>query len=276
MPWADFLSSIVTPFVATVATLAGLVVAVSQLTAGARLRKQADYWKQEYLDAELAQDKGVYQSMHRLAVGKIVARSGLPLRRLTVAVCILVVAVFLLAWGTQNLVAHQGFDGWIVFAISAGGGLIGFFISVGEYSVLNFARRNVLVSFLDGNRLIADFNVWPDRQRAFRVLGRRGALEVLIVAISACAVVVVATVQVSALLKGEAAIPEWVSPAAYLAYPSIIYLLFAFAGSSNFKRSEVWIHPRPLTATAGIAAVQSHKEDNEEGPTSDSTDRLTT
>jgi hypothetical protein len=60
--WADFLSSVVAPFVAIIATLVGLVVALSQLTAGARLRKQAEYWKQEYLDAELAQDKRVYQS----------------------------------------------------------------------------------------------------------------------------------------------------------------------------------------------------------------------
>lgn len=178
MSLADFLSSVVAPSVAIIATLVGLIVALSQLTAGARLRKQAEYWKQEYLDADLSQDKQVYQSMHRLAVGKIVARNGVPLRRIIVAACALIPAVFLLAGGTQRLVFQPGLDGWILFAIGVLGGLIGFFIALGEYSVLNFARRDVLVSFLDGNRTISDFSVWPDRRRAFRVLGQRGVAEV--------------------------------------------------------------------------------------------------
>jgi hypothetical protein len=266
---ADFLSSVVAPSVAIIATLVGLVVALSQLTAGARLSKQAEYWKQEYLEADLSQDKQVYQSMHRLAVGKIVARNGVPLRRIIVAACALIPAVFLLAGGTQRLVFQPGLDGWILFAIGVLGGLIGFFIALGEYSVLNFARRDVLVSFLDGNRIISDFSVWPDRRRAFRVLGRRGVVEVLIVSISACAVVVAATVSVVALSTEDAAVPDWVTPITYLAYPSVIYLLFAIAGSSNLKRTEVWIHPRPLTAAAGVATDRSSMRADKEVPLTD-------
>jgi hypothetical protein len=50
-----------------------------------------------------------------------------------------------------------------VFALGALAGVIGFFIAIGEYSVLNFARRDVLVSFLDGNRIISDFSVLSRR-----------------------------------------------------------------------------------------------------------------
>jgi hypothetical protein len=273
--WADFLSSVVAPFVAIIATLVGLVVALSQLTAGARLRKQAEYWKQEYLDAELAQDKRVYQSMHRLAVGKIVARSGVPLRRIAVVACVLIPAVFLLASWTQYLIFHPGIDGWIVFALGAVAGVIGFFIAIGEYSVLNFARRDVLVSFLDGNRIISDFSVWPDRRRTFQVLGRRGVLEVLLVSISACAVVVATTASVVALSNKDAAVPEWVNPITHLAYPSVFYLLSAFAGSSNFKRSDVWTHPRPLTAAAEVATDKSPKRADKEVLVSEKSDRTT-
>ena len=269
MSLADFLSSVVAPSVAIIATLVGLVVALSQLTAGARLRKQAEYWKQEYLDADLSQDQQVYLSMHRLAVGIIVARKGVPLRRIIVAACALIPAVFLLAGGTQRLVFQPGLDSLILFAIGVLGGLFGFFIAIGEYSVLNFARRDVLVSFLDGNRIISDFSVWPGRRRAFRVLGRRGVVEVLIVSISACAVVVAATVSVIALSTEVAAVPDWVTTITYLAYPSVIYLLFAIAGSSNFKRTEVWIHPRPLTAAAGVATARSPMRADKEVPSTD-------
>lgn len=260
VPWAALLSTVVAPSVAILATIVGLVVALSQLTAGARLRKQADYWKQEYLDADLAQDKRIYQSLHRLAVGKMVARNGVPFRRIAVAAALLVPAVFFLAIATQHLVLNPGTGGWIVFAIGASGGFVGFFIAIGEYAVLNFARRDVLVSFLDGNRIVSDFSVWPDKTRAFGVLGRRGVVELLIVSGSACAVVVAATVQVIAVMNDGAAVPDWVTPFDYLAYPSVLYLLFAVAGSSNFKRSEVWMHPRPITAAAGVVVETSPKK----------------
>ena len=103
----------------------------------------------------------------------------------------------------------------------------------------------------------SDYDVWPDRRRAFAVLGRRGVLEVLVVSISACAVVVATTASVVALYNKEAVVPAWVDHIANLAYPSVLYLLFAFAGSSNFKRSEKLVHPRELTEAAEAAAEQS-------------------
>lgn len=238
-------------------------MALSQLTAGARLRKEAEYWKQEYIKADLAHDRQIYQSMHRLAVGKIAARSGVPLRRISVAACALIPAVLLLTGATQYLVFHQEAGAWILFSVGTFGGITGFFIVIGEYSVLNFARRDVLVSFLDGKQLLSDFNVWPDRRRAFQVLGGRGVLEVLLVSISACAVVVAVTVSLATLSNEGASIPSWVTPVSYLAYPSVIYLIFAIAGASNFKRSDVWLHPRPLTAAAGVASQEPPAQENQ-------------
>lgn len=254
MPWAELLSSVVAPFVAVIATLVGLVVALSQFTAAARLRKQAEFWKQEYLDADLAHDKRVYQSMHRLAVGKIIARNGVPLRRIAFAACLLIPGALLPVTSTQHLVFHPGTEGLVLFALGVLAGVVMIFIAIGEYSVLNYARRGVLDSFLDGDRIISNYDVWPDRRRAFEVLGLRGVLEVFIVSVSACAVVVATTASVAALLNKDAVVPDWVEYVANLAYPSVLYLLFAFAASSNFKRSEILVHPRRLTETAEIAA----------------------
>lgn len=248
----DILNNIIVPIVAVLATVVGLVVTLGQLTAGGRLRKEAEFWKQEFADAELAQDKAVYQSLHRLALGKLVARNGVPLRRITMVLGALVPGQFLLIFGSQQLVLHPGVAANVLFAIGAVGGVAGTFIALGEYSVLNFARRAVLLSYLDGRKMVADFDVMPDRKRMFEVLGRRGVVEVLLVSASTSAVMVVVTAYFAGLLNEATALPPWVNVLATTGYISIAYFLFAIAGSENFKRSEPWTHPRPLTAIAKV------------------------
>ncbi|MDQ0736837.1 hypothetical protein [Arthrobacter agilis] len=262
IPWGEFLSDLVAPSVAVLAALVGLVVTLSQLTAGGRLRKEADFWKQEAVDAELAQDKAVYQSLHRLAVGKLVARNGVPLRRITMVLGALVPGQLLLITGSQQLVLHPGLASSVLLALGAVAGVAGMFIALGEYSVLNFARRDVLLSFLDGRKMVADFDVWPDRTRAVAVLGRRGVVEVLLVSVSTSAVVLVVTASLVELLNEAAVIPPWLDTLGMLAYISIVYLLFAIAGSESFKRSEAWIHPRPLTAAANVPAPPAVPTEN--------------
>ncbi|MEB7448775.1 hypothetical protein [Arthrobacter koreensis] len=254
IPFGNILSNVVTPTVTVLATIVGLIATLGQLTAGKRLRKEAEYWKQEFVDAELAHDKAVYQSLYRRAMGKLIARSAVPLRRIVMVLGALVPGLFLLIFGSQQLVLHPGIVANVLFVLGAVFGVTGIFIALGEYSVLNFTRRRVLLSYLDGHDMFADFDVMPDRRRTLEVLGRRGALEVLIVSVATSAVVVSITMFLSDLLNEAAGLPAWVNVLASTSYISIGYFLFAIAGSENFRRSEPWIHPRPLTAAAQVPA----------------------
>lgn len=249
----DLLNTVVTPSVAIVATFVGILVALSQLTAGVRLRKQAEHWKVEFNDAALEHDKAVFQSLHRRALAKLVAKDAIPLRRLAVTAGSFVPSIWLPAFASSRLITDPSLVTNVLFAIFVLLGIIGQFIGLGHYSVLNRARRSVYDAFLDGRNLESAFDAMPDRKEALDILGWRGALEVLMTSVSISALVVYISASITQTVHAADVAPGWLGSVASLGVIAIFYLLYAIASSQDFRRSDKWVHPKRLSASARVS-----------------------
>ncbi|MEX5265182.1 hypothetical protein RF640_14275 [Kocuria sp. CPCC 205231] len=91
------LADVLGPLLTTVASVAGVLGALGQLTAGTRLRRQVAYWQEQAQVSVSTQDRAVAQSLQREAMGRLVALQAIPGRRLLIEGAMV---VFLLAWAT--------------------------------------------------------------------------------------------------------------------------------------------------------------------------------
>lgn len=88
------LTELIVPLVSVVGTSTAVLIAVDQITAGSRLRRQAIFWRdmaaQEHA---LSRDSDVSHSLQREALGKLVALSALPAKWLLVPALLVFSAV---------------------------------------------------------------------------------------------------------------------------------------------------------------------------------------
>ncbi len=90
----NLLTELIVPLVSVVGTSTAVLIAVDQITAGSRLRRQAIFWRdmaaQEHA---LSRDSDVSHSLQREALGKLVALSALPAKWLLVPALLVFSAV---------------------------------------------------------------------------------------------------------------------------------------------------------------------------------------
>lgn len=90
----NLLTELFVPLVGAIGTLLGIIIALDQITAGSRLRRQAIFWRdmaaQEHA---LSRDVDVSHSLQREALGKLVALSALPANWLIVPALLVISAV---------------------------------------------------------------------------------------------------------------------------------------------------------------------------------------
>jgi hypothetical protein len=70
------------PLLATAASAVGILVALDQITAVARLRRQVSFWNDLRMNNPLPSDAEAFQSLERAATAKIIAFQALPARKL--------------------------------------------------------------------------------------------------------------------------------------------------------------------------------------------------
>ena len=74
----NVLTEVIAPSVAVAASIGGLLVALEQLTVGARLRRQATYWRQEAEAAYSTYGRSVARQQHREAVSRLLGMQLVP------------------------------------------------------------------------------------------------------------------------------------------------------------------------------------------------------
>ncbi|MHA7293550.1 hypothetical protein [Arthrobacter sp. HLT1-21] len=154
MTWfTDFL----TPMLAILSAMGGLLLALNQLTAATRLKRESSFWREEMQASEFCQDRAVMESLHRTATARLIAIKVIPARRL-LAPAYFFIAGIALTFSFAHVVGEILPQPITMKSISAAGldvlpaifiPLLVFMGTIGVASVF-IRRRRLIRSYLDG------------------------------------------------------------------------------------------------------------------------------
>ena len=252
--WLDLASSAV----AIAASLAGVLVAVSQLTSTSRLRRDSKFWSEQMQSMDLEQDRAVAQSLCRDATARLIALQAYPARKVFAWVFLALLSVYsvgaaghaagTLATGdyTYRTFQEQGLDPASTILL----GVVIFNLALVQVSAV-VERRGILAQrYLEGLGLTTSPQL--DERREDAPVGRRqsclGFMGVMGFGLGIFLLVAVMSFAIG-LPKGDApdasTIPDW------LFIPLVVGVPLALAGLSPvldmFHPERIdWVHPRAL------------------------------
>lgn len=188
----DWINNFVVPLLGVALSILGGLVALDQITAGPRLRRQSSFWRELRESAASRSDSAVYLSLEREANSKALALQALPAWRLSFP-AFAIIAGTAAAWESGRMIGgiEPGRISWgRVREVSSESGLelpmllivpiITFFGIIGWLNIL-IERAQIKGDYLDGKPLSRE-NVSPygDHWQAASELGTRGVIILFI------------------------------------------------------------------------------------------------
>lgn len=250
----NLVTELIVPIVSVVGTLLGILIALDQITAGSRLRRQAIFWRdmaaQEHA---LPRESDVSHSLQREALGKLVALNALPPKWLLVPALLVFSAVAAavalgarigeippaeLTW-TKLLEKEEQDPGTLLLIVLPS------VASLGTAAFLNplLLRKKVARAYLDGDPLELD-SINADRS----LKDNLGGFSLILIFAFGFGLTGMAAAIGSFAGAGPspARVSEWVVLVLFLggALASTSGLAL-YAKVQDYAREE-WHHPRPL------------------------------
>jgi hypothetical protein len=265
----NWVNEVVIPLLAATASMLGILVALDQVTAMPRLRRQSTFWRELRQSSLLARDAEVYQSLEREANARVIAFQALPARKLLFPAFTIALGIYT-AWQVgysagsippdgfswnrvQEKAAESGLDVPLVVVIPS----ITLFGLVGWINVL-VERNRITNAYLEG-QTIDRWNVraqgdhWP----ATKVMGVRGTFALFLFGLGALCLS--AGFGASAGLRDQQApppIPPWAALLLFGGVPLFMAGLLVYSRVAA-AITEAWVHPRPLTQHARTNRTRS-------------------
>ncbi|MFJ5958270.1 hypothetical protein ACIQC5_20210 [Paenarthrobacter sp. NPDC092416] len=254
----NLLTELIVPIVSVIGTLMAILIAVDQITAGSRLRRQAIFWRdmaaQEHA---LSRDSDVSHSLQREALGKLVALSALPAKWLLVPALLILSSVAAavtlgirigeippaeLTW-TKLLEKEEQDPGTLLLIILPS------IASLGTAAFLNplLLRKKVARAYLDGDPLELD-SINADRSLKDN-LGGFSLIQIFAFGFGLTGMAA-AIGSFAGAGPNPAHISEWVVLVLFLgAILASTSGLALYAKVQDYAKEE-WNHPRPLRIDA--------------------------
>jgi hypothetical protein len=253
---------------AAAASAAGILVALDQITAVARLRRQILFWSGLRTSKPLPSDAAVIRSLERDAIAKIVAFQALPAWRLLFPTFAFLTGI-ITAWQTgytagrvpatdfswdkfQDVALDQELEPTFLV-------LLPFILSMGIFGWINvFVERSRLrKAYLDGKDLkLKEFSSGGGQWPASAVLGWRGCLQVFVCSVGAACN--------TAAFGAATGMRDVDAPLPWPSWMAILFMGGAFAlmaGLFVYLKVEheiktPWIHPRPSHRRVGRLPIE--------------------
>jgi hypothetical protein len=258
----NWVNEVLIPLLAATASALGILVALDQVTAMPRLRRQSTFWRELRQSSLLARDAEVYQSLEREANARVIAFQVLPARKLLFPAFMIALGIYTAWLGgySAGSVPPDGFSWERVQETAAESGLespflvviptITLFGLVGWINVL-VERNRIANAYLEGQIIDRwDVRAQGDHWPATKVMGGRGTFALLLFGLGALCLS--AGFGASAGLRDQHAPPSIPLWAALLLFGGVPFFM---AGLLVYSRvataiTEAWVHPRPLTQHA--------------------------
>ncbi|SEQ03851.1 hypothetical protein [Arthrobacter sp. OV608] len=247
----NWVTEFLVPVVAVIGSLVGILVALDQITAGSRLRRQAIFWREMSQNVEVSHDAAVFQSLEREASAKLIALQALPARKLLLP-AFMVTSAIAFAFSIGMALGHIPAADWnwtrAIEKTSEQGAdmifwpLIPFLIGKGILDFLNLLleRSQIATAYLDGRTVdVKRFRI--DDRSPMDAFGWAGLFQLLAVSLG-----LASTATAIGASTGGMSPNSWTSwlllgGAALLFWPA----LMLFANVQHVTTRE-WRHPRPL------------------------------
>lgn len=256
------------PLLASAASAAGILVALDQITAVARLRRQISFWSGLRTSKLLPSDEATIESLERAATAKIIAFQALPARRLlfpSFAFLIGVISAWQagytagqipaaeLSWAKfQEIAFEQGLEPTFLI-------LVPFIQSMGMFGWINVfvERGRIRNAYLDGKHLkLEEFSVGGGRWPAEAVLDWRGYLQAFVCCVgAACVAAFLGAAAGMRQVNAPLPWPTWMVMLLMGGTFALMAGLFVYLKVVHDTRTP-WIHPRPLHRRAGKLTVE--------------------
>lgn len=251
------------PLLAAAASAAGILVALDQITAIARLRRQILFWSGLRTSKPLPSDAAAIQSLERAATAKIIAFQALPARRLLFPAFAFLAGISTalqigytagripasdFSWEKfQDVALEQGLEP--VFLI-----LIPLMLSMGIHGWVNVLveRSRLSKAYLDGKGLkLEEFSTAGGRWPSSEVLGWRGYLQVFVCSVgAACLAVLFGAATGMREINAPLPWPSWMSILLMVGVVALMAGFFIYLKVDSEIKTP-WIHPRPLRRGVG-------------------------
>lgn len=250
----NLLTELFVPLVGATGTLLGIVIALDQITAGSRLRRQAIFWRdmaaQEHA---LTRDADVSHSLQREALGKLVALHALPAKWLLVPALLVISAVaaaVVLGAGVGEIpsaeltwarLLSEEQDPGIFFLL-----VVPQVAALGTAALLNplLLRSRVARAYLEGEVLELD-SINNDRSLKDNI-GGLGLLQVFAFGLGLTSVAA-AVGYFAGSGSDPSRMKDWIIGLLLLGVVLTSVTGFALYGKVQDYTSEEWQHPRPLS-----------------------------
>lgn len=248
---------------AAAASTVGILVALDQITAVARLRRQILFWNGLRMNKPLSSDAEAFQSLERAATAKIIAFQALPAWRLLFPAFAFLAGITT-AWQTgyvvgripsadlswekfQDSAFEQGLDSTFLV-------MVPFVVSMGIFGWINVlvARSRLSKAYLEGENLdLEEVSIGSNHWPASTVLGGRGFLQVFVCSVGfAC---------LAAQFGVATGMRDVNAPFPWPAWTGLLMMAGVFASMAGFfvyltvadETKTPWTHPRPLNRRIG-------------------------
>lgn len=253
----NLLTELAVPLVTVIASLLGILVALDQITAGSRLRRQAAFWREMAQNPALPHDAAVFHSLERETSARAIALQAQPARKLLLSALVVTTSVVLAysfgftigqipaaepTWAeVREKAGEQGTD--IVLWL-----LLPVFIAVGIIGFLNviLLRSQIERAYLDG-RSVEVIRIHRDDRLPIDALGWPGFLQLLALSVGlACMSAAVGGTEGARSQAPTTPPVLWI-----LLFLLVGSVLLMWAGLLLFSRvrdatAREWKHPRPL------------------------------
>lgn len=254
----NWLTDLIVPLVAVIGSLFGILVALDQITAAARLRRQATFWREMASKPTVQHDAEVLHSLEREATARVIALHALPSIRFLIPVLTTVVAgatAFVigfivgqipsaeLSWDKAvEKTSEQGLHVLVLplMAVTVGYGTM-LFVNV----ILH--RSQIAKTYLDANKVTKTKNRRDDRT-PIDALGWKGVLELLAFALGATCIATAAGVAAGFRTQTAATpLDPWFLILVAAGVPLLFVGLDLFV-RVQYAATREWRHPRQLPA----------------------------
>ncbi|KLU09008.1 hypothetical protein [Kocuria sp. SM24M-10] len=213
------LADVLGPLLTAVASVAGILGALGQLTAGTRLRHQIAYWQEQAQAVVSTQDRAVARSLQREAMGRLVALQAVPGRRLLLEGA---TVVFLLAWtagqcfqvaaeladqlSVRRLIEDHLWETGVVVAL-----LLLICRRVGRTANAVYERQRIATAYTDGTALERQDLKAFRRGQTHKTLGWKGLGLLVVIALGLWCLAVFLGLGLGAGSQGVEQGPAWLS-----------------------------------------------------------------
>lgn len=232
------------------ASVAGVLGALGQLTAGTRLRRQVAYWQEQAQVSVSTQDRAVARSLQREAMGRLVALQAVPGRRLLIEGAMV---VFLLAWATgqcfqvaaelaEQLSARRLLEDhlWEIGVVV----VLLFLICQGVSHITNavYERRRIATAYIVGAALERQNLKAFRRGQTHSTLGWKGLGLLVAIALGLWCLAVFLGLGLGAGSQGIGQGPAWLSTLALGSFLGLVGIVVLYVLDLNHAG---WKHPSP-------------------------------